>query len=1232
MNTPKKDLFQLDYLENRMLLSSTAGSTEDSEDKTAKKKHSSIFSKISSKIKNTLSSDSNTKTNQTAINSTLEAVSADLNDLPAESLSTDNLKTVFTEYLNLLDPDSKSTLSIDGLLSKLTNSESANIAEKVLGLLDEFKSLGTTEGQSNILDLVNKLNDASLLDGLVLVVSKGASLSDLVNADADPLVTLLKGLESNSTGLLDFVTGLTSNADELNKLISFIQKGAQAMQDDSVNLATDVTSVLTRNEGILKAFKTLLSDPNVLKDSSLQALVEHFIAVIKQAEAVVDQVSGVTSSQDGELMQDAEALGEQIQNYLSLLRSGKISAEDIQDNGGVDNAEASYNATITNTTLASENLNGTLGLNETLGEETSVVKKKTKNPFKRVLHHIQKYDLPAAEKKLGKVKDGIIEIEHAIANKVKKIVQSAEKKIEKLKNHLKEFSSSQDKLSFIENDAKIVAKKVHDKAKKVFDAVNPTKENRSLWEYKIAGAIHSMANMTVKFADFVDAHTDYNSKLVNSSQIVTYAISKILYMAGGVTGVAATAYPPIAVASLALAVLSKGIELAADEIPLVFRLVDHLGHANAKLVGYIGDRVHNAADLLELRAEHLHDLAMKNKNETDVGFFEGLSSAMKNDTEIQYLFNELGDSFDDVVDEVGDFGHALHVAAANVTLDFSQSIENINSSDVHDFIETASQDVLDVAGAFADAMPIVEEGLHVAGYTQADSTLASLTQAAEKIESKVQDVKPDVEQLATNVLAAAKPIAKEIADVFNSKGIAALPSVLNDSMSLVNNTLSAMSSIFSVAGLSNEAEALKNAETLVNDRFASIASAVNTTGYNNIANVFIQAKQDFSGLIGDISNALHGNGNVTALIEDAKGVMTTRLSTLNPVLSSMGLGGVADGISKVETAVQPLVESVASTIADVFSSKGISALPSVLNDSMSLVNNTLSAMSSIFSVAGLSNEAEALKNAETLVNSRLASIASAVNTTGYNNIASVFIQAKQDFSGLIGDISDALNGNGNVTALIEDAKGVMTTRLSTLNPILSSMGLGNVADGISKVESTLQPVVESVASTIGSDAFQNIVSLVSQKNTSISEAISGLKALSDLGAISKDSPLIGQIQTVVNTHLGELNSLFDKLGTDQQKAMVQDAQSVVDNLFKALPVALSSAGLVNPSAIVTTAQNLLDSKFESWMQSIDTMQSNSTGVASAASNTTTIVPVEGIASVEDAVAGNSTSNATVIAA
>ncbi len=915
MSLSYKNPFKLDFLEQRMLLSAgtdTGSSDSHSDDgKKEKKHHKSLFSSFGKALKKAAGavtdkfddkpSEKNTDKKQTVVSEDTASKVLPVSHVEATDVDSGSFDHATAAFLKLVSGDDKTGLSMTGLLSKIETGGGAQIASEALGLVEKFTSLGGKHGESKVLDVVNHLvKMPSALQSLVTVVGKAGEALGSAETQKAKMASMVAGIEEDSSNVFTFVLGLAKDPSQLTHLTALIEAGAASLGEEAVKLGTSVSSVFGNSNGILDVVKHITDHPEALHDPKIQALIENLSASMEQAEKMLLDYSNLSPELQVKALEDAQSFGKEIEDAMK-----RVNISDPATLAAVSPQVKPVDNDLKNSTSSADgSVDGS--------EEQAPVKKKTKNPVKRVVHYTEKYIAKP-------IIEDVVKLEHAIEKKIFGAVHSIEKKATKLKNHLKEFASSDEKLHFIAHDVKSVAKKIDHKAHAIFDAVNPTKENRSIWEHKLADLTRSTASLTVKFAHFFDDHLNYTpkvAKIAQYAQLLTMAVSKTILVAAGVAGVAATAYPPAVMISLGLVLASRGLDLAGDLIPLTLQGVDHLAHLNAKLVDYGSGRVNNFADLIDKRADHLHDRAMQEKTPVDDVFIDDIKVAFNEHNVLGFLAEEIHEELQETHEDIQDAVGAMEFGLHNVTLDISESIQAINRTELRQDIIKTGDLLMQAADAAGEALGIAGEGLGIAGIHGADGFIAKASGIADKIETMAPQVTPQVADKVDSVLTVTQKTAQTIADVVESRGLIA---GIETTGFNIKEKFAGVSALLQLGALADPSSIMKGVEAALGGDLDQLSSALTAQGLDKESSIIGEAKT----LVGNLVQALPlvlntgGAASATSLIANVQGLLNGKLSSVSDVVRTLIVAkDLATGtIATVEGALNSqLVDDDATTV------------------------------------------------------------------------------------------------------------------------------------------------------------------------------------------------------------------------------------------------------------------------------------------------------------------------------
>jgi len=576
-------------------------------------------------------------------------------------------KKITDEFLSIFGSNANGELS---LIDKIQNTGVAKMADEALSAVDALKLL-VESGESKVLDVINHfVANHNHLDSLIKAIKEGflsKKSGDEQHAGVMKLVQDAFGadLAVDNKSLLDFILKLSKNNEHLTALIHLAETGAESLKAGSVHFATAVSEMLGNVDGVLDMIKNIKDNPDALKDPELQGVVLSMSENMVHIQKLLSQYMSMSSDEQLALVKEAQSLGVEVEAYLKKAKPelfNKSAAEDIKI-AAVDEPEK------------------------------VAPKKKTKNPLIRTLHYTKKYIAkPAIEE--------IKQVEEAIKEKILNGVHAIESKAKKLKEHLKSFASSDEKLKFILKDMKSVVKSIAHKAKSVFDAVNPTKENRSKWEHELAKLTRTTADIAVKFAHFVEDHTTYTpmvAKIGQYAQMIVLATSKTILLAAGAAGIAATAYPPAVMISLALVVASRGLDLVGDLIPLGLKAVDDLGHLHMRFINFMQGRAYNVADLMDKQADHLHLKAMEEAAKAELPFIQEAKLAIEQHNLPKFLVDEAKEEIQETLGDLHDIQSSIQYARNDIREDLEQAVANIDKAAVKDELMNLGSVVLEAA-------------------------------------------------------------------------------------------------------------------------------------------------------------------------------------------------------------------------------------------------------------------------------------------------------------------------------------------------------------------------------------------------------------------------------------------------------------------------------------------------------------------------------------------------------
>jgi len=233
------------------------------------------------------------------------------------------------------------------------------------------------------------------------------------------------------------------------------------------------------------------------------------------------------------------------------------------------------------------------------------------------------------------------DVEKKSSNPIKRVVQAVIHKVDQLETHLKEFISSESKLKYVAHDVESVVLDIVSKADQVLHKIGPSYETRSGVNHVLGSIVHKLASVNTKVVSLIDSTTNYSETKANALQSLVGFVAQIVTLAGGAAGIAATAYPPVAVASIPLAIGGQGISLLADEIPLILKGVDKAGDLNRLIGDLVSGRLTKIADFLDHRSSKLKvkaSLALVDQLDASSPITKGLGA---NDTQADLLHTVL---------------------------------------------------------------------------------------------------------------------------------------------------------------------------------------------------------------------------------------------------------------------------------------------------------------------------------------------------------------------------------------------------------------------------------------------------------------------------------------------------------------------------------------------------------------------------------------------------------------
>lgn len=651
-------VFKMLVLEERTLLSASSGLDHDhieTEAVSKDKKSHSKFSAFGHALKKAAGAvgdfvDKDKKSG--------EHVSKNFNpdaQNPNLDLEGTKFKQVTDQFLTTFATDNSGDLAI---LDKIQNTGIAKIAEEAASSIGHLKTL-LTSGETKVLDVINHfVAHESHFDSLVTAVKEGiGSLKNTSPLHLDILKKLEDYLAKEGTlaqkgkDFVGLLLNFVNNSEQLHGLINAAESGVESLKGGVVNFATAISGMLGNVDGVLDMIKEIKKHPEALQDPQVQGMVASMSDSMAHVEHLLTEYAGMSKEEQLALIKDAESLGVEVEAYIKKAKPDAFNNQVVEDKVAVE---------------------------ESTNDTQAPVKKKTKNPFVRTLHYTQKY---IAKPAIQEIKN----IEESIKNKILEGAHSIENKAKKLKNHLKSFASSDEKLKFIFKDIKNVGKSIAHKAKSVFDAVNPTKENRSKWEHELAHLTRKTADVAVKIAHFIEDHTTYTpmvAKVGQYLQMIVLATSKTILLGAGIAGMAATAYPPCVAISLALVIASRGLDLAGDLIPLGLKAVDDLGHLHMRFVNFMQGRAYNVADLMDKQADHLHAQAVEASKIQEPSFMEGVQLALQEHNVIGFVAGEVHEEIQETITEVGELKNAIQYARQDIQEDLQQAVQHIDKKAV----------------------------------------------------------------------------------------------------------------------------------------------------------------------------------------------------------------------------------------------------------------------------------------------------------------------------------------------------------------------------------------------------------------------------------------------------------------------------------------------------------------------------------------------------------------------
>lgn len=555
---------QLNMLENRTLLAGIDLDHDndhegDDHEKDVKKKKSSILSKISHKAEKIFGHHDKKVVEK-----------APVPEEPAENLT--------HHWLKLLGAYPKEGGSIDHIMDAITSADKS-LTDNISKVIEKFSHLMDPTSNEGILEVAHHL--------LEHPEAKVAMLKALEMLEQNPTIHAftekLRNLPNTAEAWVDFIGELMQDQSVLKDWIDHLMAGHESLQEMAVHSSEALSHVLAQNGDIMELIHHLAKNPKLEKHPETVAFIEHLTETLEQGSTALGSYLTLSPKDHAEHVANLSGLGDEVMSFLeSHADSLKITVE---------------NAPSESTSEAK------LGVDSTKLVEEGVKKHKTKNPVKKIVHFTEKKVIKLAhgvEKKLSKIEKGLI-----------KIFDTAEERAIKIKNHLKKFAKSEDKLKFIADDIQKSVKKIGHTAKKIATELNLTnKESRSHWEDRLAKVTHGLADLTVKSSHLVEKLTAYHPNVARYSQLMVLSVSKVMLMAGMGAGFLATSYPPIALIGLAITIASKGVELTSDILPTALEGVAKLGHLQAKLTDAAMGKVHGAADGLHHHADKLHEQAL----------------------------------------------------------------------------------------------------------------------------------------------------------------------------------------------------------------------------------------------------------------------------------------------------------------------------------------------------------------------------------------------------------------------------------------------------------------------------------------------------------------------------------------------------------------------------------------------------------------------------------------------
>lgn len=555
----KSALFaQLSVLENRTLLAGMEFDHDhesDEHEKDVKHKKSSILSKITHKAEKIFGHSDKKVVEKTAVP-----------EEPTEKLT--------HHWLKLLGAYPKEGGSLDHIVDSITATDKA-LTEHIVQAVEKFSHLLDPKSNEGILEVAHHL--------LTHPEAKDAMLKALdmleQNATIKAFAEKLKNLPNTAEAWVGFIADLMKDEAILSDWIEHLKAGHESLQEMAVHSSEALSHVLAQNSDIMDLISHLAHNPKLEKDPETIAFIEHLTKTLEQGAEALHSYLDLSPEDHAAQIANLNGLGDEVMGFLAKngaqfeIKEEVVEVEKKANNDPVKNSE-------------------------------EVIKKhKTKNPVKKVVHFAEKKVIKLAhgvEKKLSKLEKGIV-----------KLFDKAEERATKIKNHLKKFAKSEDKLKFIADDIQKTLKKIGHTAKKIATELNLTnKESRSHWEHRLAKVTHGLADLTVKSSHLVEKLTAYHPQVARYSQLLVLSVSKVMLMAGMGAGFLATSYPPIALIGLAITIASKGVELTSDILPAAMEGVAKLGELQAKLTDAAMSKVHHTADDLDHHAEKLHIQAL----------------------------------------------------------------------------------------------------------------------------------------------------------------------------------------------------------------------------------------------------------------------------------------------------------------------------------------------------------------------------------------------------------------------------------------------------------------------------------------------------------------------------------------------------------------------------------------------------------------------------------------------